>query len=248
MPEPPRPLCPAEAWENLGKVGPSNVSCPPSSSPPCPVPHLSLFPSCPKMKTQPNSFGLFCLYDEGLLPIYNPETENLLDEVGPFLACESSSRLNEGITDPSNPFHPYPNKTSLLLGDWYWNQGHKKSQVGFKQLLDIIRDPEYHPKNVQNMNWMAINQNLGNSSIQDDKIKANCEWSDSGWKNTTVQICTPFHHRAWHTAQRSTVLRAFIITAWWISFTRMYQIPLTIDSSIMCPTNSTGSCHIRPRM
>ena len=138
------------------------------------------------MKTQPNSFGLFCLYDEGLLPIYNPEMENLLDEAGPFLTHESSSRLNEGITDPSNPFHPYPNETSLLLRDWYWNQGHKKSQVGFKQLLDIIRDPEYHPENVQNTNWMAINQNLGNGSIQDDKIEANCEWSDSGWKNTTV--------------------------------------------------------------
>ena len=162
------------------------------------------------MKTQPNSFGLFCLYDEGLLPNYDPEMENLLDKVGPFLACESSSRLNKGITDRSNPFHPYPNKTSLLLGDWYWNQGHKKSQAGFKQLLlDIIRDPEYHPKNVWNTNWMVINQNLGNSSIQDDKIEANCEWSDSGWKNTTVRICTPFHHRARHPGPKEYSIEGF---------------------------------------
>ena len=161
------------------------------------------------MKTQPNSFGLFCLYDEGLLPNYDPEMENLLNKAGPFLACESSSRLNKGITDPSNPFHPYPNKTSLLLGDWYWNQGHKKSQAGFKQLLDIIRDPEYHPENVWNTNWMAINQNLGNSSIQDDKIEANCEWSDSGWKNTTVWICTPFHHRARHPGPKEYSIEGF---------------------------------------
>ena len=116
VPKPPRPLPPAEARENLGEVGPSNVSRPPSSSPPCPVLHSSPFPSHPKIKTQPNSFGLFHLYDEGSLPNYDPETENLLDEAGPFLACESSSRLNKGITDPSNPFHPYPNEKSLLLG------------------------------------------------------------------------------------------------------------------------------------
>ena len=48
-------------------------------------------------------------------------------------------------------------------------------------------------------------------------------------------------------AQRNTLLRAFIIAPWWISFTRIYQIPL-IDSSIMNPMNSAGSHLIRPKM
>ena len=120
VPEPPRPLAPTEAQGNLGEVGLSHLSCPPSALTP-PAPHLPLFPSCPKIKTQPNSFGLFQLYDEDSLPINDPDMENSLDELGPFFTHENSSKFNEGITDASNPFYPYPNKTSLLLGDWSWN-------------------------------------------------------------------------------------------------------------------------------
>ena len=210
VPEPPRPLAPMEAQGNLGKVGLSHLSCPPSALTP-PAPHLPLFPSCPKIKTQPNSFGLFRLYDEDSLPINNPDTENSLDEAGPFVTHKNSSKFNKGITDASNPFYPYPNKTSLLLGDWYWNQGHQKSQAGFKKLLDIIGDLEYHPDDVWNMNWTAIHQKLGNSSIQDDKTRGDCEWldGDSGWKNATVQICTPFHCCTRHPGPKEYTVEGF---------------------------------------
>ena len=56
---------------------------------------------------------------------------------------------------------------------------------------------------------MAINQNLGNSSVQDDKIEANCEWSDSGWKNATVRICTPFHRHARHPGPKEYSIEGF---------------------------------------
>ena len=209
--EPPRPLPPAEARGNLDDVRPLNLSHPPSASPPYPVPHLPLLPSRPKIKTQPNSFGLFWLYDEDSLPINDPDTENLLDEAGPFVTGETSSKLNKGITDANNPFYPYPNETSLLLGDWYWNQGHQKSQAGFKKLLDIIGDPEYHPDDVRNTNWTVVNQKLGDSSAQDDKTEGKCEWSneDSGWKKATVWICTPFHHRAWHPGPKEYSIEGF---------------------------------------
>jgi len=124
---------------------------------------------------------------------------------------ENSSKFNEGITDASNPFYPYPNETSLLLGDWYWNQGHHKSQAGFKKLLDIIGDLEYHPEDVRNTNWTAINQKLGNSSIQDDRTRGDCEWldGDSGWKKATVQISTPFHRRAQHPGPKEYTVEGF---------------------------------------
>jgi len=230
-------------------VGLSHLSRPPSALPPSPVPHLPLIPSCPKIKTQPNSFGLFWLYDEDSLPINDPDMENSLDEAGPFVMCENSSKFNEGITDASNPFYPYPNETSLLLGDWYWNQGHHKSQVGFKKLLNIIRDLEYHPEDVRNTNWTAINQKLGNSSIQDDKLGVIA----NGWmgivdgRRQLFRYALPSIVVLGTLAQRNTLLRAFIITPWWISFARIYRTPL-IDSSIMNPMNSTGSCLIRPRM
>ena len=145
------------------------------------------------------------------LPINDPDMENSLEEVGHFVAHENPSKFNKGITDASNPFYPYPNETSLLLGDWYWNQGHHKSQVGFKKLLDIIGDLEYHPEDVWNTNWMAINRNLGNCSVQDDKTRGDCRWlnGDSGWKKATVQICTPFHCHAQHPGPKEYTVEGF---------------------------------------
>ena len=179
-----------------------------ASPPPHPVP---LLPSCPKIKTQLNTFGLFQLYDKDSLPLHDPDIDNLLD--GALSApCKSNSiKLNKGIMGANNPYYPYPNETSLLLGDWYWNQGHQKSQVSFKKLLNIVGHLEYYPKDVQNTNWVAINRKLGNSAAQDDPTEEDCEWldGDSGWKMTAVQICTPFHRRTQHPGSKNYVVEDF---------------------------------------
>ena len=210
IPEPPRPLPPSTvAQENPGEIEPLNLSCLLNASPP---PHpVPLLPSCPKIKTQLNTFGLFQLYDKDSLPLHDPDIDNLLD--GALSApCKSNSiKLNKGIMGANNPYYPYPNETSLLLGDWYWNQGHQKSQVSFKKLLNIVGHLEYYPKDVQNTNWVAINRKLGNSAAQDDPTEEDCEWldGDSGWKMTAVQICTPFHCRTQHPGSKNYVVEDF---------------------------------------
>jgi hypothetical protein len=212
VPELPRPLPPTEARRNLGEAGPSNLSRLLDASPSCPAPRVPPLPSRPKIKTQLNSFGLFRLYDEDSLPINDPDTDNSLDEGGLSAAREgNSAKPNEAITDASNPFYPYPNETSLLLGDWYWNQGHQKTQASFQKLLDIIGHPEYHPRDVRNVNWATINQKLGNSSTREDKTKRDCEWLDdnSGWKTTAIRICTPFHRRTQHPGPKDYIVEDF---------------------------------------
>ena len=209
VPEPPRPLPPLEAGKNTDS---SNLSGPLHASPPtCPVPVMDvpLLPSRPKIKTQINDFGLFRLYDEDSLPTNDPDTDNWLDEAGLSAPQQrNSNRLNEKAT---NPFYPYPNETSLLLGDWYWNHGHQKSQTSFKTLLDIIGHPEYHPEDVRTTNWAAINQELGKSNVRDNETEEDCEWLDvdGGWKKTAVQICTPFHRRTRHPGPKDYIIEDF---------------------------------------
>ena len=190
MPEPPRLLPPSmEAWKNPGEVEPSDLFHPLDALPPsCPAPDVPLLPSRPRIKTQLNSFGLFQLYDEDSVPIHDPDTNDLLGEALSSLQVGNSITFNEGIMGASNPFYPYPNETSLLLGDWYWNQGHQQFQASFKKLLDIIGHSEYYPEDVQNTNWVEINHKLGNSGVQDDLTEGDCEWLDvdSGWKKTAI--------------------------------------------------------------
>ena len=120
--------CLTEAQENPREIKPLNVSCPLNELAPCEPSHAPSPPLRPKFKTQLNSFGLFRLYGEDSLPIIDPDTNNSLDEAGLSTPHnDTSSQPMETITTGGNPFYPYPNETLLLLGDWYWNQGHQKS-------------------------------------------------------------------------------------------------------------------------
>ena len=96
---------------------------------------------------------------------------------------------------PKDPnFRPYPNKTSFLLGDWYWNQGLQKSQESFTSLLRIIGDPNFSPAHVRDTRWGEINKTLAANDFDDSQ---RYEWQneDAGWKRTPVSIDVPFHKR-----------------------------------------------------
>jgi hypothetical protein len=84
-------------------------------------------------------------------------------------------------------FYPYPNKSSFLIGDWYWCNGIQKSQENFKQLIDIIGNPEFNPADVCDMKWSQINGALGGNQFEGD------EWEDEemGWIRTPVTISVP---------------------------------------------------------
>ena len=86
-------------------------------------------------------------------------------------------------------FSPYPNRSSFLLGDWYWNGGVQKSQKSFSDLINIIVDPEFLKEDIQNVNWTQINKSLAS----DDKM----EWmeGDADWTCTPVLISIPYQTR-----------------------------------------------------
>ncbi|KAF9235721.1 hypothetical protein BU15DRAFT_64633 [Melanogaster broomeanus] len=161
--------------------------CPDS---PGPTPLVTLGPElggalsgpCAMFKTHMNSFGLFRLFDERTLPSHDLE-----DQSG-----EDPPQPREMPVNVSNPFHPYPNKNSLCLGDWYWNQGSQKSKTAFKKLIDIVGSPEFQSEDVRNTKWTAIDRELGNLGTPDNANSV--EWLDgnSGWKSSPVTISVPF--------------------------------------------------------
>ena len=114
--------------------------------------------------TQSNSFGLFRLYDKESLPVHDPEdtSDNIAGSRPPGVQMLLTTSAQ--LSNTKNPFYPYPNKASLCLGDWYWNQGTLKSKDSFRRLLDIIRSPSFRPDDIWNTKWTSIDHFLGTLS------------------------------------------------------------------------------------
>jgi hypothetical protein len=151
-------------------------------------------------RTLPNVFGLSRQYYNSHLPTHDPEEvtalENLTlthsDQEGLDLSMPASAIQHEGGED-SDTFHPYPNKSSFLLGNWFWNGGLQKSQKSFKELLRIINDTEFRREDIRATRWNLIDNQLGSSAEDADGCMP---FEGAGWKKTAVNIKIPIHNRA----------------------------------------------------
>jgi hypothetical protein len=149
-------------------------------------------------RTPRNIFGLLRQYQSQELPSHDPEEhvdmQDLVDS--PVTASTETSDA-----DPTeNPFYPYPNQNSFLLGDWYWNHGVQKSQESFKELLDIVGNPQFNPQDVGYTNWKKIDAKLARNDFDggdhyDDSDDPGWLDDDAGWKKTPITISVPFHNR-----------------------------------------------------
>jgi Plavaka transposase len=173
------------------------TSCEQDTAPPPPISQriLRIF------KTTLNRFGLYRVYHSDTLPAHDPEEHlNVQD-----LFEQSDSTENPppqptfGMDEPS--FHPYPNKSAFLLGDWYWNHGAQKSQESFQELVKVITDPEFSPGDVRHTRWRKIDAQLGINNFDRDgggDDEENMEWldDDAGWQKKPINISVPFHSRS----------------------------------------------------
>ncbi|KAF8221580.1 hypothetical protein L208DRAFT_1530980 [Tricholoma matsutake] len=87
-------------------------------------------------------------------------------------------------------WEPYPNHSSFALGEWYWGDGVQKTKKNFKNLIDIITRPDFHPNNVRDTKWDSIDDELGGDR--------EAMWEDEDnsaprWQQTSVTIQVPFH-------------------------------------------------------
>ena len=141
------------------------------------------------LKSACNGFGLFRQYYAAHFPDHDP-AENI----------SSNDLINTSPTLLANVYHPYPNETSFLLGEWYWNGGEKKSQLSFQRLLEIVGHPAFHPEDVAGNNWWRIDAQL--SGDRRESPNNGDSWideeNDGDWIKTPIKISVPFHKRMSH--------------------------------------------------
>ena len=145
------------------------------------------------LKSACNGFGLFRQYYATHFPDHDP-AQNI----------SSNDLINTSPTILTNVYHPYPNRTSFLLGEWYWNGGEKKSQLCFQRLLEIIGHPAFCPEDVASNNWRRINSQLSGECLEyaNDEDSWVDEESDRDWIKTPIKISVPFHKRMIHPGQK----------------------------------------------
>ena len=147
------------------------------------------------LKSPRNTFGLFRQYYATRFPDHDPDDNLTSDDLMDISTCPSSI--------PANPYHPYPNLSSFLLGDWHWNDGVTKTLSSFRNLLGIVGHPEFRPADVAGTNWQYINAQLGRDQSRARLIGDGNEdgdgWEDEptngNWIETPIKINVPFHRR-----------------------------------------------------
>ena len=188
LPEPNMPLPPPECRKSDGERAcvPELADVPVPSDFQDGTPHRPLLPRT--FKSQVNSYGLFRLYHYDTIPENDPED-----------ISDAADRMDIDLN--ANPFYPYPNQTSLLLGDWYWNQGTVKSRKCFRSLLKIVGSSDFKPEDIRDTEWTKIDRELGTLGAPDELTSTpghSMQWlhNDAGWKSTSVTISVPFPCRS----------------------------------------------------
>lgn len=136
-------------------------------------------------RTRWNVFGLSRKYVSQQCPSHDPEEHVILSDLvdEDQVTGGSFSEMSTGPVD----FHPYPNKSSFLLGDWFWCDGVQKSHESFQNLLNIVGSSDFLPSDVRETNWRQINEALGGNEFD------GMEWEDedAGWSRSPVTISVP---------------------------------------------------------
>lgn len=145
------------------------------------------------LKSTRNLFGLYRQYHATQFPEHDPDENVTFDDLMDTSADSSSSL-------PVS-YSPYPTESSFLLGEWYWNDGVKKSQSSFNNLLKIVGHPDFRPEDVAGANWRRINAQLAEGVWGDGPNTGDCEdgWEDErvdgDWIKTPIKITVPFHKK-----------------------------------------------------
>ena len=171
--------------------------------------------SCTTLTTQKNSFGLFRVYDVESIPNANdPEDQS---GAGPLLAHGLNAPMSPALSGSVDAFHPYPNESSWLIGDWYWNQGAQKSKQNFKKLVEIITSSAFRSEDLHQTNWTAIDRQLGSLESDHDPSQTTSmaagseEWEavDGSWMRRLITISVPFPRSCLHPGPRNYTISSF---------------------------------------
>jgi len=149
------------------------------------------------LKSTRNKFGLFRQYHATRFPDHDPINNITRDDL-------MDASLDTFSGNPADSYHPYPNQSSFLLGEWYWNGGLKKTQSGFQDLIKIVGHPRFQPEDVSGTNWRLIDAQLSGDRSRNPSNDE--DWEDEedhgDWVKTPIKIKVPFHKRSLRPGQK----------------------------------------------
>jgi hypothetical protein len=133
---------------------PAALPAPPPQFPEPVVSSPVLLPVRKILKSTRNAFGLLRQYHATHFPEHDPDKK---------LTLEDLMDTNSGTSTepPTDSYHPYPNCSLFLLGEWYWNDGTKKSQSCFKNLIEVVGDAAFWPEDVAVTNGSVLMHSWG---------------------------------------------------------------------------------------
>lgn len=145
------------------------------SSDSLPPHHTQSLEPLPPFRTPRNVFGLLRQFFSPNPLSHDPEEAITLEDISAISAGTRETSLFskvvpvDGVIDAASPYYPYPNRSSLELGNWYWNGGVQKSQQSFNDLINIVTDSNFDPDGVRTTPWGKINSTLGQNDYEDSK-------------------------------------------------------------------------------
>ncbi|KIK35174.1 hypothetical protein CY34DRAFT_56217, partial [Suillus luteus UH-Slu-Lm8-n1] len=182
LPQPP-PFVPLEACDRHPAPAVSVVA----------LDHQPAPPVSTILRTPRNIFGLVRQYFSSVVPTHDPEEYVTIADLS-FIP--GSPQVDDEEHTPlaaryDSQYHPYPNRSSFELGNWYWNQGVQKSQGDYMKLMEILGNSTFKATDVCSTHWKKINSQLGTNDYDEGDGE---EWEDedAGWKRTPVSIDVPF--------------------------------------------------------
>ncbi|KAJ3508461.1 hypothetical protein NMY22_g16610 [Coprinellus aureogranulatus] len=200
VPDTPRSKRAARSTETTGALGGPSI---PSSTPE-EEQRRSITDRRSWKRTQTNEFGLAKHYWT---------TEERPHDPDAYISISDILDNEPGDTDSINQlaydkrYYPFPNLSSYLIGQWFWNDK-EKSRDSLRQLISIITSYGFKPEELLLANWDGIRAMLSSSEYEDGPESA---WVDDGvsWQTASVTIEVPFNHTALESGSKPYTVEGF---------------------------------------
>ena len=136
----------------------------------------SWWPAWQTLDSPRNLFHIFRCYHAVEFPSHDLEEELNLAQLSDIAEpCKGVSSRSMALST----YGPYPNRSSFLLGKWYWNLNGHMSSNDFQDLLKVLNNPDFHVDGLKGTHWNLINRQLG--SMELENVRPWLLNQDAGW-------------------------------------------------------------------
>ncbi|KAI0666517.1 hypothetical protein C8Q78DRAFT_984030 [Trametes maxima] len=150
----------------------------------------------------------------------------------PPSSLPTSSAVNTSLAGPSQTLDtiiaPYPNFSSYLLGNWFWNASRTKSLRDRDDLVkNVILHEDFVKDDLRGINWSKIDKELAGAS------NAGLFSAEDGWRSSDVTITVPLGKNS------DTFTRSFVVPG-------LTYRPLEEIVKAVCESKASSRFHYHP--